>query len=489
MPKHSKLLLFGLVWVAAYFRLPALFNNHYHADEALFSSWARLIAVWRDPFLSSQLVDKPPLLFYLQAFFYPMFGAVEWASRLPNLIASLLLVPLIALLGWKIYRHPVTALLAALLVALSPIAIQYSATAYTDPLLVTLLILSLLLIIDPQKPLLSGLIFGFAVATKYQAWLFIPLIGAFTWVHNWRFRQWARWLVGFAPTFLLLVLWEIMRTGMPMIWTNQLTNFGGLRLIYSWELGPRLILWHDHWQLFWGVSFVWVFFIIAVFLLIRRAIVCPSQDGLMDLILIIYLSAFAVFHWLVAVPVWDRYFLPVFPLAALILSRGLVEAANWLISYNKPSWISNRYGFGATLPALVLVTIWLAISIPAAQLARSGRWPTGGQPTADQGAWQVAEFLAGEPYGTVLYDHWFSWQWRYHFFDKGVYTSWFPYPAALIEDLAVFGDSDGSRYIVLPDSAAARPIYRAIAGAGFRLDEELRTSYQPGMILYRLIQE
>ena len=97
-----------------------------------------------------------------------------------------------------------------------------------------------------------------------------------------------------------------------------------------------------------------------------------------------------------------------------------------------------------------------------------------------------AEYLADEPYGTVLYDHWYSWQWRYHLFDKGVYVSWFPYPTALAEDLTAFGDNEGTRYIVLPDTAAALPVQRALRNADFTLIEQLRTDYQPGMILYRV---
>ena len=79
--------------LGAALRLRGLFANTFHADEALFASWARLIAVWRDPLLLTQPVDKPPLLFYSQALFYPLFGPVEWAARLPSLLASLLLIP------------------------------------------------------------------------------------------------------------------------------------------------------------------------------------------------------------------------------------------------------------------------------------------------------------------------------------------------------------------------------------------------------------
>ena len=124
MPIRSKLLLSGLVWVAAFIRFRGLFANRFHLDEALFSSWARLIAVWQDPLLVTQTIDKPPLIMYLQALFFPLVGPVEWAARLPNFLASMLLVPLAALLAWRLYHEAGTAVLAALLIVLSPLSIH-----------------------------------------------------------------------------------------------------------------------------------------------------------------------------------------------------------------------------------------------------------------------------------------------------------------------------------------------------------------------------
>jgi hypothetical protein len=159
---------------------------------------------------------------------------------------------------------------------------------------------------------------------------------------------------------------------------------------------------------------------------------------------------------------------------------------NWIDEWLAAYWEEkSRYDFRMVMIPLILAII-LFTQVPIANSARFGKWPVGGQRTADQGAWQIAKFLADEPYGTVLYDHWYSWQWRYHLFDKGVYVSWFPHPTALAEDLGVFGDTTGARYIVLPDAAGALPVQRAIHDAGFRLQEELRTDYRPGMILYRV---
>ncbi len=487
MPKHGKLLLYCLLIFAFYLRIPALFANHYHADEALFSSWARLIAVWRDPLLASRLVDKPPLLFYLQALFFPLMGAVEWASRLPNLIASLLLIPIAAVLSWRIYRQPAVSLLAGLFITISPLAIQVSATAYTDPLLTALLALALLFSAGRKpSPLLSGLFFGLAVATKYQAWIFFPLLAGFTWLESWNLRLWRRLLIGFLPILLALAVWEFARSGAPVIWSSQISNFGGLRLVYSWELVPRLSAWFALSQISFGSALSTGFFIFGVILLLLNGLTNHSRAGSFDLLLIIYSLGYVTLHWLLAIPVWDRYLLPLTPLLAILFARSLVCIWQLLTG-----WLNSRSPHPSRpilLPAaasLILAVLLLA-QIPSSNSARSGRLPIGGQPTADQGAWQVAEYLAAEPYGTVLYDHWYSWHWQFHLFDKGVYVSWFPHPTALAADLVAFGDTMGARYIVLPDSDAALPVLRSITNAGFKPQEEFRTDNQPGMILYRL---
>ena len=82
----------------------------------------------------------------------------------------------------------------------------------------------------------------------------------------------------------------------------------------------------------------------------------------------------------------------------------------------------------------------------------------------------------------MLYDHWFSWQWRYHLFDKRAFVSWFPHGQALAADLAAFGE-DGSRYLALPDTAVAQPILRVVQNAGFTLTAVAQTE---NIILYKI---
>jgi hypothetical protein len=137
--------------------------------------------------------------------------------------------------------------------------------------------------------------------------------------------------------------------------------------------------------------------------------------------------------------------------------------------------VSGKWQVGKWLivTPVLLLFLWSAVDA------------SGGNPDADTGAHEIAIALADAPDGTVLYDHWYSWQWRYHLFDTAVYTAWFPNPAALADELTVFGRDGNVHYLVLPDDATALPVLRAVHEAGFGL--ELVAGGENGrMVLYRV---
>ncbi|MCA9974318.1 MAG: glycosyltransferase family 39 protein [Anaerolineales bacterium] len=458
-------------WLGAAARFRGLFANSFHPDEALFASWARLIAVWRDPLLQGQPVDKPPLLFYTQALFYPLFGPVTWAARLPNLLASVLLVPLVAIWAWRLYRDGKTAVFAALFLALSPLAIQFSATAFIDPLLIFWLVTAVTQ--QPRRPFASGFLFGLAVASKYQAVLWWPLLALLAWQQGWSWAQWRRWLAGLLPPLAALLLWSMARSGMGALWSAQMQNYGGLRLIWSWELWPRAQGWLQMGHWLWGN---WVLFGLfgagLLWLLVRQI---PAQakarpHKALDATLILFLLGYGVLHWLLAVPIWDRYLLPLLPLVAMLTGR-IISALGQQAAKIK-----------STSPILTILLVFLLL--PGAWGGMNGRFPSGGQRNADQGAAVVAMSLIDAPYGTVLYDHWWSWQWRYHLFDRRVFVNWLPYPAALAAELTVFGQDGNPRYLALPPTTAAAPFQRAVSEAGFRLE---RVTAAGDIVLYRIL--
>ncbi|PID86237.1 MAG: hypothetical protein CSB13_04055 [Chloroflexi bacterium] len=541
MSWRGKIGLIGVGWLTAVFRFHGLFANRFHADEALFATWARLIAVWRDPLLLTQAVDKPPLLFYLQALFYPLQGPVAWAARLPNFIASILLVPLLGMLVWRWYGDEKTAVLAAFFLALSPFAIQFSATAFTDPLLVMWLVAALVVAsssrIKPQsnkqrqvfeinkrnwlswhhayarrdilqtfvvrkrylrsfvhslnpaqlaqcagrcptftegRLALAGVLFGLALATKYQAWLFLPLLVGAAWLAGWRWRDGLRFVGGLLAVFSMVLLWDFVRTGQFSLWGAQMGNFGGIRLSWSWEIWPRLHAWVQMWRWLWVSPVVMGFMAVAVgwplvcILCAMFRKLCFNRlplaahrariTDLLDQMLALFIFGYALVHWLLAVPVWDRYLLALAPLLAILGARLMVNGSLFIVK--TPGRRSGAWLVGGVLLLVLLTAAWQG---------RNGRFPVGGGSGADGGAAEIAAYLYDAPYGTVLYDHWFSWQWNYYLFDRGVYVNWVPQPAMLVEDLTVFSGDDTLRFIVLPDDGSERPFMREVEAAGFSL--------------------
>lgn len=449
MARRPRVALCGLAWVALGLRLPGLFANTFAADEALFATWARWIAVWRDPLLRFQPVDKPPLLFYGQALFYPLFGPVTWAARMPDLLVSVLLVPLVGVLAWRLYRCEKTAVLAAVFVTFSPLAVQFSATAFIDPLLVFWLAAAV--VQTTRNPALSGLLFGLALATKYQAVLFAPLLIGLAWYLGWHWRQWRAWLYGCLPVLAALLVWDVIRTDTFSLWTTQMQSYGGLRLIWSWELWPRALAWIEMGRWLWGSWWLLGMFVVGSITMWMQQN-SPNRD--IDALLSLFFLSYLLLHWLLAIPVWDRYLLPLLPVVAILTARA-VDAVSW-------KWRAFSLSSLGTMALLLLL-------LPSGWQAMYGRFPVGGQRDADQGAAQIAAYLVDAPYGTVLYDHWWSWQWRYYLFDKRVFVNWVPHPAALVDDLQVFGRDGHLRYLALPDTAAAQPFYDAVTAAGFPL--------------------
>lgn len=498
MSNRFKVILVVLIGAAAAFRFHGLFANTFHADEALFARWARLIAVWQDPLLQTQAVDKPPLLFYLQALFYPLMATpAAWVARLPGFIASLLLVPLTGRLVWVLYRDTLATFVAVAFVVLSPFTIQFSATAFTDPLMTALLMGSLVAVaaggdargtgpggVDAassdrhsfRPSLVAGLLFGLAVISKHQAWLFLPLVGGLGALRGWRWPRWRRWLVGLLLPLLALFFWNLARTESPSLWLLQLGNYGGVRPAWSWELWPRLADWAQLWGLMLGSPVLAFLLVLALPIFLALLIYYQDWPTAYDQFFLLYLLGYVAVHWFVAVPVWDRYLLPLAPLVGLLLGRFLARVVDF-VGPGLPV-ASGRRRLATGVAAL---TVLLALS--TALEARQGTFPVGGRPTADSGAAEVATALADTSYGTVLYDHWYSWQWRYYLFESGVYVSWFPHADALTEDLRIFADDGDARYLALPSAAVAQPMRRAVMEAGF----DLQPVYSAGdIVLYRV---
>lgn len=484
----------ALTMIAAALRLNGLFNPDVHPDEALFATWARMIGTWRAPLLRGEVVDKPPLLFYLQAALYPLLGSARiWVSRVPSLAASVLLVPLTIRLVWQLYGDRLSTAVVAILVTFSPLLTAFSSTSFTDPLLAAWLTASIVCgsdcsfkwsgtgdavphgHCDVRSAFSMGLLMGLAIATKYQAVLFIPLQIGLGWLYRYRRRAWLWWAAGLAVPLFGLWVWVFMRGPAFGLWTQQLANYGGLRVAWSWELWPRLEAWGAIWAQLMDAPVLAFGFIL--FTPVFLALLIQKQDRLtaLDQLLLVFLASYGLLHWIVAVPVWDRYLLPVAPLAILLLGRFIAR----VVAFVQPAAPLPREWLSAGTVMLVL-----ALAAPTALGHNLPPPDSAATKKTETSMDLIAAELSEAPYGTVLYDHWFSWQSRYALLDSTVYVSWFAHPQALVEDVDAFLDRGDDRYLLLPRHSSAIPVIRTMYDRGYTLQEVRILSDK---VLYRIV--
>ena len=449
--------MIGLLGLAFALRVPLLNGPRFLPDEALFASFARAIAVWRDPLLAAAPVDKPPLLYYIQALCYPFLGPREMAARLPNLFASLLTVALTFRVTRRLARSTqnLSPLLAAVLVALSPLAVAFGSTAFTDPLMVAWG-MGALLAATGGRAGRAGLCLGLGLATKYQAALFLPLIVGTLWLAPSRetgrrdLSAWVRFGGGTLLPVAAVAVWELARSGGLSLLGTQLAAYGGVRLLLPGEFTARFTEWAALAR--YVVTPPWVgatllALLLPWFVIQRRGSVAPVTGSLLGA----WLGAYVLLHWLLNINAWDRYLLPLVPVMATLLGWSAGELVTRFLPRLTPPILTVLLGF---------------LLLPAALQTAGGAFPIGGDHGNYDGIEQVAGYFADSPYGTVLYDHWLSWELRYYLFDSRVYVSWFPDAAALVSDLQSFG-ADPPRYLVVPAWEDASPILQDARAAGF----------------------
>lgn len=178
------LLLIGL---ALLLRLPRLLFEPFWYDETFTAAIANTSF---DKFWIALSGDVHPPLFYLIAWAISHFSRAEWALRLPSLVAGLVLIYVVYLLALELFNDKSLAKIAAVLIALLPAMIHYSAEA-RYPMLLALCISTAWL------ALLRDKLWLFTLAAIATAWLHaIGIIYAFVLalVAFFLIKNWLRWL-------------------------------------------------------------------------------------------------------------------------------------------------------------------------------------------------------------------------------------------------------------------------------------------------------
>jgi 4-amino-4-deoxy-L-arabinose transferase-like glycosyltransferase len=506
--------LVAALLVAALLRALPLLDNRFHPDEALYASFARLIASGRDPLLSGVVVDKPPLPFYLNGLSVLLFGGTEFAVRLPAFYTGVVSAALLFALARRLYDGP-TAQLAAWLLALSPFAILFSITLFIDPLLTAFLLWGTWLTLAGRRRG-SALAFALAFATKQTALIFVPLALALvaaslpsTTTPKEALRRLAAAslpiTVGLALAALALFAWDAARRAPVGFWEQGYADNAPGRFVRASEVLPRARAWLDLLHHFTASRPLNLLFVLGLPTLLARGLprsspwlilgrlrglLRPSPSALADLILAGYLALYLAAYWLLAFNVWDRYLLPILPLFAILLARVIRLMAHGLsfVAYG----IFRRFGFWSLgfgiFSSRLLPFAFCLLLLPSAFTAARSGYPIGGDHGAYDGMDDVARFIRTLPEGGVLYDHWLGWQWGFYLFDAPLHVSWFPTPDALAADLTAFGHTS-PRYLVVPAWEADAELRAAAARAGFEfvpLHAAFRRDGSTSFIVYQL---
>jgi 4-amino-4-deoxy-L-arabinose transferase-like glycosyltransferase len=514
--------------LAAAAPLPPLAHNRFHHDEAVYSSWGLDIASGRDVMVSGSPVDKPPLPLYLQAVSLLLFGASEAAARIPSLLSHVVSVWLLYRLGTALYDE-MTGLLASLLLAASPYAILFAATAFTDSMMVAWVLAACLAAVS-RRWFLAGLLTGAAAITKQQGVFFTPLVLGLGYVRGLALEpqrsialtrgQVVRYGVGLLLPLAAAGIWDLSRGRQPGYLMQSLLSYGGLAVATA-TVGERLtgfvsLLRYGtgsralNWLLLVGGGMLLLGDVVVMVCsgLGLRGWICRRLDReaktsevhtrigphstplpdfqslLYDLVLFFFIAVFLLVHSLMSFKVWDRYMLGLIPLLVLLLARVLRVGWHFvrlaLQHFTKGTPWTER---GAAVAAALLL---LGLLVGPTRAAAESRLSVGGDHGAYEGIEQVVAYMQRVPADTTLYHRWLGGHWRFYLWSN-------PYDFRYWEDAEDLARQaalrrDAVRYIVFPSWQSATEASLALEREGMALNEVHRALRSDGSVSFRIFR-
>ena len=489
----------GILLLGAVLRFHALGQDvRFHPDEALFVTFARQAAVQGD-WLLHGVLDKPPLTIYVNAVALTAFGitvlpngvltldshAGEFAARVPGVFASLLLMAVVYALAKRLYLvgrkdggqfGSLTPYLAALLVGLSPLAVAFSATAFTDGLMLLCVVIALWLG-SLRKWMWGGIWLALGIWCKQQVLLYVPLVVVVAYVaergagYTVSVSKVVRFVVPIVVGLGMLFVWDGARTQDTSLWALATVNNDPGRLVRIDELIPRLQEWWHFGQFILGGSFVTL--LVMGLLVIGWVRVWRENWGQpkwIDGVLAGYVIVYLLIHWLVAINIYDRYLLLILPPSLLLFAKGI----DGLLCRFKDAKMQ-----------IGIIGIVVVIGLPAAWAASEHQLPIGGDRGRHNGIEAVADYLNQQSLGAIVYDHWLGWELGYY---MGTWSDkrrvYYPNPEVFVSD-ALLQLERAPRYFVVPDWADATDWLLSLRNAKFEVRE---TYHRTPFAVYELLR-
>lgn len=412
--------MIAILAIGALLRFQALGTEaRFHVDEALFATFARNAAVHGD-WLFSGALDKPPLSLYFSALSMHFTGVFvntngvldltikggEFSARLPNVYAGLLLIAITYALASRLCDHR-TGICAAGFLAVSPMFTAYSATAFTDLLMILGMIAALWAALT-DRPAWSGLALACSFWAKQQGLLILPLVLWALWSVPSTRTRWSRFARFTLPLMIgiaLLIGWDGLRPEDSLFALASVNNNPDRISVQIDELWPRLQTWIGVIAAFFGWGGLWIVF----------------ARGQKLLPMAIYLIGYLIVHWVFAFNTYDRYLLPLIPLAAILIGSGLARGPRYLLPL---------------IMALIMITT--PPYFPDDQRAQ------------DDAILHLAAYLNAKPLGAIVYDPWLGWEMGYYF---GAWSDkrrvYYPDPHIQAAD-ALLNPDPAPRYLIAP---------------------------------------
>jgi len=338
---------------------------------------------WVTPRLDGVVyLEKPPLIYWLMAISFKIFGVHDWAARIPIALSAIALCWLVAAFGvWSFGKR--AGFYAGMVMATCLGLWLFTRVLIPDVMLtatIALAVWALLRTLDDNEPhprlwafvlaaslgsglllkSLIGMVFPVAAGLIYLAFT-RQLIVAKTWQ---RLRPFSGTLIILAialPWHVLATLrnpphFDLTMRSVPgeyhgFLWfffiNEQLLRFLNLRYPRDYNTVPRVYFWLFHFA--W--LFPWSVYLPSTLKLSYKPVDRAGRTGLMALCWIAFILVFFTFS-----TTQEYYSMPAYPAMALLLGAGIAAGGKWVRWGTRA--LSIICGLLAAIAIVILVIIW-----------------------------------------------------------------------------------------------------------------------------------
>ena len=326
-------------------------------------------------------LEKAPLIYWLMAIFYKIFGVADWVARLPVALASIALAALSSLFGmWAFGKR--AGFYAGLCVSTCVGLFLFTRVQIPDVMLTLTITLSLWAFLRAQdeeetRPRLWAAILAASLGTgllvKSLVGIVFPVAAALIYLFltkrlfSWRTWQRLRPVSGSLIVLLIAAPWHVLATlrNPPYFaWTlksgpglyhgflwfyfvnEQLLRFLNLRYPRDYNTVPRLYFWLFH--LLW--LFPWSVYLPAILKLSFKPVDRAGQARLLALCWTGFILVFFTFS-----TTQEYYSMPCYPALALLLGSAMATECKWIARGTR------ALGAVAGIAALACIAIAFAV--------------------------------------------------------------------------------------------------------------------------------